>query len=443
MKNIGLLAVPVILHALTVWALAEDLSLDQCIKDGLTNSPDLRAATYRLAAAKAAVKEAESAYYPWVTASSTLMRSDNPPQAFMMSLNQRTLNMQEPGFDPNNPQATDNLRGSIGLQYRVFDGGRSRLDRKMADLGADATGAGLEATRNELLHMITRSYYGAKKAKTFIDVQEEAVKSTGESLRVARERQKAGAALETDVLNLEVQLAQASEDLVRAKNGFLMSLAALNTVIGSELATTNNISAGQAELSATPATPVDASAAGTRPELKAMRLMHEISRKALQKAKRDYMPTVSLFASSDWDSNVSRDFEQSYTVGVMAEFNIFDGFRGRSSVNKAHAQVQAAAADQQKVMNNLKLDLTQATLEVKEAGERIEVTKKGATSAEQALKVTRERYQNGAAGVVDLITAQTGLTAMRARDTAARYDYLVAISNLARAEGRFASHQEK
>lgn len=443
MKNTGVLAIAVALNALTVWATAEDLSLDQCVKAGLTNSPDMRAATHRLAAAKAAVKEAESAYYPWVTASSTLMRSDNPPQAFMMSLNQRTLNMQDPGFDPNNPQTTDNLRGSVGLQYRVFDGGRSRLDRKMADLGADATGAGLEATRNELLHMITRSYYGAKKAKTFIDVQEEAVNSTAESLRVARERHKAGAALETDVLNLEVQLAQASEDLVRARNGFLMSLAALNTVMGSELATTNNVSAGQAELTATPTGQVDTSAAGTRPELKAMKLMHEISQKSLQKARRDYMPTINLFASSDWDSNVSKDFEQSYTVGLMAELNIFDGFRGRSSVNKARAQEQAAAADQEKVLNNLKLDITQAALEVKEAGERIEVTKKGVASAEQALKVTRERYQNGASGVVDLITAQTGLTVMKARDTAARYDYLVAISNLARAEGKLASHQEK
>ena len=220
---------------------AAELTLDECLKTGLVSSPDIKAASSRLEAAKAGVKSAESAYYPWVTVSSMLARTDNPPQAFMMSLNQRMLNMADPTFDPNNPKDTDNLRASIGLQYRLIDGGRRSLDRGMANLGALAVGEGLEVVRNELLHMITKAYYGSVKAKTFINVQEESVKSVEESLRVARERQKAGAALETDVLNLEVQLSQAKEDLVRARNGFLMAVAALNAAVGKDVATAENI----------------------------------------------------------------------------------------------------------------------------------------------------------------------------------------------------------
>ncbi len=422
---------------------AAELTLDECLKTGLVSSPDIKAASSRLEAAKAGVKSAESAYYPWVTVSSMLARTDNPPQAFMMSLNQRMLNMADPTFDPNNPKDTDNLRASIGLQYRLIDGGRRSLDRGMANLGALAVGEGLEVVRNELLHMITKAYYGSVKAKTFINVQEESVKSVEESLRVARERQKAGAALETDVLNLEVQLSQAKEDLVRARNGFLMAVAALNAAVGKDVATAENILISHAGLPEAACVTIPASAAENRAEFKAMKIAAEMRGKALDKAKKEYFPTVNVFASSDWDSDVSSDFEQSYMAGVMVELNIFDGFRSRNAVGEAKAQAQAAAADQEKVLNNLKLDVVQACLEMKEARERVEVTGKGAVSAEQALKVTRDRYQNGATGVAELITAQTGLTAMKARDTAARFDYLIALSNLERAEGKLASKYEK
>ena len=419
------------------------LTLDQCIDTGLTRAPDIKAASSRLAAARSAVKSAESAYYPWVSVSSALMQSDNPPQAFMMTLNQRTLDMRSPAFDPNQPDDTANLRATVGAQYRLFDGGRRGLDHDMAKLGASAAGAGLDAVRNELVHQITRAYYGAMKAKTFISVMEESAKTAEESLRIARERYQAGAALETDVLNLEVQQSQSGEDLVRARNGLLMAVAALNAAVGSDLATPDNIIVEDREL---PPVPVEGDLAGAvenRPEFKAMRQMAALRQKALGKARREYSPTISLFGSSDWDSDVSAEFEQSYTVGVMAELNIFDGFRTRSAIKEARAQADAALADQEKVFNQLKLDLVQAGIEVKDAAERAAVTRKGVISAERALQITRDRYQNGAAVVVDLVMAQTGLTAMRARDTAAHYDCRVALSNLTRARGELAREYDK
>lgn len=414
------------------------LSLEQCIQAGLTHAPDIKLAVSRLAAARSAVKSAESAYYPWLSVSSALVQSDNPPLAFMMTLNQRRLDMRDPAFDPNDPGDTRNLNASIGAQYRLFDGGRRGLDHAMAELGASVADENLNAIRNELVHQIARAYYGAMKAKTFISVMEESVQTAAESLRIARERYLAGAALETDVLNLEVQKSQSSEDLVRARNGLLMAIAALNAAIGSDLATADNIAVENREL---PAAPADGDIAGTvaqRPEFKAMQQVAAIRLKSFQKAVREYAPTINLFGSSDWDSNVSIAFEQSYIVGVMAQLNIFDGFRTRSAIREARAQADAALADQAKVFNQLKLDLIQAGIEVKEATERATVTRMGVISAERALQITHDRYQNGAAVVVDLIVAQTGLTAMRARDTFAHYDCLVALSNLARAKGDLA-----
>ena len=81
------------------------LTLEQCVRTALEFSPDLHAAAARVEAARAMVQQAESARYPQLALSAAYSRTDNPPQAFFMSLNQRQASMMG---DFNNPDDTDN-----------------------------------------------------------------------------------------------------------------------------------------------------------------------------------------------------------------------------------------------------------------------------------------------------------------------------------------------
>lgn len=154
---------------------------------------------------------------------------------------------------------------------------------------------------------------------------------------------------------------------------------------------------------------------------------------ALRKAQRDYGPTLSVFASSDWDTKPVTDFEQSYTVGVLAELNLFDGFRRRGARATALADIKEARTGDRKARDQLQLDLAQAQLRARDAMERLEVTHKNLESAREALRITREQYEQGAADIALLLQAQVGVTAMLTRDVAARYDCLIALANLERA----------
>ncbi|HOW96758.1 MAG TPA: TolC family protein, partial [Kiritimatiellia bacterium] len=96
--------------------------------------------------------------------------------------------------------------------------------------------------------------------------------------------------------------------------------------------------------------------------------------------------------------------------------------RSRGAVAAARAELDAARAEEAKAERNLRLDLTQAYLGAKEAHERMEVTRKSLESAREALRITREQYEQGAADVALLLQAQVGVTAMRTRAVAAEYD---------------------
>ena len=423
---------------------APALTLSEAVRAALENNPDIEAAEQRIQSARGMLRQAQSAYYPWINASAQYARSDNPPQAFMMTLNQRSLNMMDPSFNPNHPDDTENLRGSLMVQWRLFDWGRREADAHMAHLGAQASEAMACAVRNQLVFEVTRAFYQVLQASAFANVQAESVKSIQESLRIARERFEAGSAMKTDVLNLETQLAQAQEDLIKAENSRDLALVALNTVIGKPLASLELIEPPSKDNEVVPSEPAEAeSDIEQRPEWHASRLMAEIKKYALRKTNREYGPTFSAFASSDWDSPVSSDFEQSYMVGVMAEVNLFDGFRTRGARAAARAEYRAAEAEARKTRDQLRLDLARARLNLREAQQRLGVTEKNLESAREALRITREQYEQGAADMSVLLQAQVGVTAMQTRFIAATYDYRIALADWRRAQGLAFKDYEK
>ncbi|MDD5707161.1 MAG: TolC family protein [Kiritimatiellae bacterium] len=408
------------------------VTLEECIAAALRHSPDVQAALERVSAAEAAARQAHSAYYPMLGAAAGYALTDNPPQAFMMQLNQRAFTMES---DFNNPDDTDNLALSLGLKYRLCDFGRRGLDSEMAAAAANASKCVLRGLQNELIHQVTRGYYAVLQAGAFVTVREETCKTLEESLRVANERLRAGSAVKSDVLNLEVQLAQAREELIRARNGVTLALIALDTAIGVPMVKYSEIVKQAAPSAQRPPDELDQRAWQKRPELLAARQMAAVRRLAARKARRQYLPTLNAFGSLDWNSGLSSGFEDSYVAGVAAEVEIFDGFRRDASIVESDAQARVAVAEVESASNRLRLDLATAALRAEEAWERYEVARKSIESAEESLRVTQQRYQQGAADLPELLTAQTGLTGTRTRNIAALYDCLINLSNLERAQG--------
>lgn len=410
-----------------------EVVLEGCIRAALAGNPDLEAVAARAEAARAAVGEARSAYAPQLSLGANWTRTDNPPQAFFMRLNQRTASLQE---DFNQPDDTENIRGSVGAQWRLLDGGRRAAGLRAAQCSSEASGFLVDAARNDLVYQVTRAYYGVLQASALLEVRRAAVASIEESLRAARERLQAGSALRTDVMNLEVQLSQAQEELIRTVNGRKLAVAVLNTVAGREVWKESDMAplAFPAPALQAPAA-LERSVEG-RPELAAARLQEKAAEAVVQKARREYYPVVNLFGSADWDGEALDDFEQSYLVGASAELTLFDGSRTRSALSGARAMLRAARAMRERVRNELNLDLRQALLREEESRERLGVAEKSVHSAGESLRITKERYEQGAADITELMTAQAGDTATRASRVVAYYDCFVAQADVDRACGR-------
>ena len=182
------------------------------------------------------------------------------------------------------------------------------------------------------------------KTRQFIRAAEAAVNSFETNLVMANKRLDGGTLLKSDVLDIEVRLAQAREDLVRARNANTLAERALRNLLG--------IEDGDFTVADTaPVVSVPHSADfSQRPELAAARERENAAQAQVRGAKSGYQPRVSAFGSLDYDYGwVTGGDGKSYTAGVMSQWDLWDGFSTRSKAREAKANLESAREEQRKL----------------------------------------------------------------------------------------------
>lgn len=415
---------------------ARVISIGECVRAALEMNPGIEAASYRIRAARAAHRKSRAAWYPHISASGGYERTDNPAQAFMMSLNQQRLDIGDPGLDLSDPDPTQNIRLSLNVRYLLYDGGHSRLGEDAAREKVDVADHELAARRNELVYEVRRGYYHALRARQMIDVYRQTETQIEKSLELARNRFNEGTVLKTDVLNLEVQLARAEEDLLQAENAFRLAVAALNTAIGSDIVEPERLATPIPQTPLGLPADLETLSVGDRPELLRAAARARAARLDARSTRRAYRPNVEAFGSMDMDSRNAGSFEDSYRVGIAAEWDIFDGHARSAARSEASAHRGEAVAALKETRKQLELDLEDARLKAQHALKRLGVTDKALERAEESLQTTRHLYENGAVEVTALLSAQTAMTQSMVRHQSARFEHLEALANLDRAAGR-------
>ncbi|HOK77494.1 MAG TPA: TolC family protein [Verrucomicrobiota bacterium] len=417
-----------ILGAMLANVEAEQWTLQRALSHALTNSPDARIAQQRITAARAVIDQANSALWPQLQFKSTYVRTDNPVMVFGSLLNQRSIDLGT--LDFNNVPDVDNLNVRGVVSMPIYTGGQITAARKGATANAESIKQDARAVRNTLGFEVARAYHTIMKARGFVRATEAAVASYENNVAIARKRHEAGTMLKSDVLAVEVRLAQAREDLVRARNGLALATRALRSLIG-----VDDESFEVAEDAPSVEVPSELDFSG-RPELASLEQKRRAAEAAVQGAKSGYLPKVGVFGSLDYDHGWRFNGDGgSWTAGAMLEWNLWDGKATRARVNEARANLEMIDEHDRKLRLGLDLEVEQARLGLKEADERLEVTSTVIAQAEESVQLTRARFEQGLALATQLIDAETALTAARVRRAEAEADRNIAIAALRKALG--------
>jgi len=404
---------------------AEPWSLERALAYALAHNPDAQIAQQRIDAAQARLEQANSAFWPRLQVQSGYTRTDNPMMVFGSILNQRSYSTS---LNFNDVPDVDDLNARGIVTVPLYAGGRNVASRQAAKANTEAARQERAAIRNALGFEVSRAFHTVLKTRQFIHAAEAAVKSFETNLVVAGKRLEGGTLLKSDVLDLEVRLAQAREDLVRARNAKALAERALRNLLGIE----------DGELIAADTAPVvsapHAADFSQRPEVATARERESAAQAQVRGMKSGYQPRVSAFGSFDYDYGwVTGGDGRSYTAGVMAQWDLWDGFSTRSKIREAQANLESAREEQRKLRLAIDFEVEQARLNLKAADERLAVSGQAVAQATESANLTRHRFEQGLALSTQLIDSETALVAARVRRAEAESDQRIAIAALRKA----------
>lgn len=400
-------------------------TLSDVIERALCNNPQTRAAWANARAQAAQVGVAKSAYLP--TLSASISTTENKNSSFLSRL-------QGAGSSIYSQTGTN-----FTLNYLLYDFGARRATLDNARQTLIALNATRDATIQSVFLAALQAYYQLFAAQATVDSALESEKSSLESLDAATTRYKVGSAAAADALQARTAHAQAVLNRITAQGNARIAQGVLANAMGLDADHSIKIAppaslAPDDEFEKTVSLLIG-EARQARPDLRAAAAKLEAAKANVKVVEASGMPSISLSASQNYTHSSVSDPYRSTQVGVNINFPIFTGFNTTYRTRVAQAQVDASAAELDKIAMQVSLDVWRAYQTMTTATETLKSTQALLDSATQSEKVALGRYKAGAGTLADLLTAQSALASARQQRVQAQYTWQIDKATLAQAMG--------
>ncbi len=263
---------------------------------------------------------------------------------------------------------------------------------------------------------MAQQYFDLEQAQARVAIAEQAVRASQELVRLSRERESLGVGLKVDVVRAEARLAQDEGLLFQAQKEFRDASVKLALTLKVDPSVTLfPLEPAVKQLTVIPsATPLDDlpnRAAVQRPEVRELALRAEAAED--QHTALWWKALGPKVVGTVEESAIGRSFD-------LGNRHIYGGFIGWTLSPSSIGEIQAARAraDQTKVqaeriLESVKAEVIQAREAVLTAQEQIEAAHRGVQAAEASLTLSQVRLEGGVGLTLEVLEAQTTLTATR------------------------------
>ncbi len=387
----------------------QPITLDQAIELARRNNTDLREVTLQLEQSYAALREAQAANLPTVDASTSLVRQDvddaaPPPTDFL----------GEPLPEPDT--INTNLGASLEVNYDVYTSGRRSALIEAAEKVIRFQELQVEVIEEQLIFDVTSAYYDLQEADEFVRIDQRTLEEAQQSLRDAEALERAGVGTRFAVLQAEVDLANAEQELIQSLSEQQTSRRRMADLINTPQSV-NIRAADPVEVAAVWNPSLEDTivlAFQNRAELEQQLIQREISDAQRRAALAVLGPQVSVFASYNMndllDETDTASDRETYAIGIQASIRLFDGGAARAAARQEEINIEIAENAFTDVRNSIRLQVEEAYFSLSANFENIQTASLAVETAEESLRLARLRFQAGVGTQTDVLQAQTDLT---------------------------------
>lgn len=351
-------------------------------------------------------KQTEAIWLPQVNLSYTGFTTNQPLNAFGFKLQQSQV--QASDFNPatlNHPGATSNVMTQLSVQQPIFNPDINYL-RKAALKESEVYAFKTQRTKEAITLQVTNSYLQLEFAYEAVKVLQEALATVREIYRFTNDRYQQGLLQKSDLLQVEVQVKTVETNLAEANSQI--------SNISDQLSQLMNTATGQVYTTQTVVLPVTTgftdSVSTTRADIKAMNTALSAYDLAIKGTQKSMLPRLNAFGNYQLNDQKLFGFgANAYFAGIQLSWDIFKG-------NQAKNKVATQTLEKTKLQEQLQEQLQQGTVEIRKTKRQLEDTRfrisqqtTAAEQAEEALRIIRNRYNQGLVNTTDVLMAQSQL----------------------------------
>jgi outer membrane protein len=321
---------------------------------------------------------------------------------------------------------------SIAARYDVFTGGQKVAAMRRAQAEVEAADAGTLEARFLVALATEREYYAVLADEELSRVAAERVRRAEEQFSVARARVLSGAAVQTDSLQLLLEVKRARVAQLEQNATLRVSRFQLGRRVGLSGAAR----AAPLDTAAAPALPFTLDEAVRQalaqgPAYRVARADERVASADLAARRGAYLPRATLSGSvAVFDDRFFPQATRRNTLSLTVSLPIWDGAQREIALSRARVSRDVARA--------VRHDLERAAWrDVAEAYDAYNTSRASAVLAAEALVVAREnfrvqqtRYRSGASTILDLIGAQVAVAEAEAALVQARFGTRLALAGL-------------
>ncbi len=403
----------------------QPITLQEAIELAERNTPSLQVSRLNLERSRAALREAQAAYYPDVTAQASVTRQDS---------NRDDLSQQPQLGDTDT--ASTSLSGTVGVSYDIFTSGRRSATIRAAEKQVRSNELEVETQREQLRLDVTNNYYDLQQSDEQVRISRAAVETAQASLRDALALERAGVGTRFDVLRFQVDLANSQQDLTQAlsdqRTARRQLAQRLNVAQSLDLAAADPVEiAGLWNLSLEQSI---VQAFKNRAELEQQLLQREINEQQRRIALASNRPQVSAFLNTSLQDQFDDDQDalRSYSLGARVNWNLFDGGAARARARQEEINAEISETQFADTRNQVRLDVEQSFFNLQSNFENIQTASVALEQARESLRLARLRFQAGVGTQTDVISAQNELTRAEGNRLNAILNYNRALAALQR-----------
>jgi outer membrane protein TolC len=333
------------------------------------------------------------------------------------------------------------FNGSLNLSYSIYTGGQRPASIQVAERQIENSALSVQLQFQQLRQDVTSRYIDLQQTQSLISIANSAIASAQETLRTAQLGEQAGTQTRFEVLQAAVALADAQQNLTQANSLFTIARRQLVQQIG--LPDTVDVTLPdtvRVERSGSWSPSLEETiilALNNRIELTQTRLQRRITELQKQIARSQKLPRVQGFASL----NLADDLEDrvlgayGYSVGVQANFNVFDGGSVRSQLKQLDETLRITDQQFNQLRESIRFQVEQAYFSLQTNATNIETSNQALAQAQEALRLAQLRFSAGVGTSLEVTRAQADLTQAQGNQVAAVLDYNRALSTLESATG--------